>query len=130
MIMLKAPNGVTTIAGANAYAAKLANSPKIIISKPNHHKGSFRYANPPSAALLAFALVDDSLNPFFFIMNEAPMHSEDEIARNSPFVASASAFVVSDAITFMAFGIVLCVWNEAGEAAVVACELEPGLSSL
>ena len=60
-------------------------------------------------------------------MNEAPMHSEDEIARNSPFVASASAFVVSDAITFMAFGI---VWNEAGEAAVVACELEPGLSSL
>lgn len=30
--MLTAPNGVTSIAGANAYAAKLAASPKITVN--------------------------------------------------------------------------------------------------
>ena len=42
-IMLKAPSGVTRIAGAKAYAAKLAISPTIIISMPDHHSGSVRY---------------------------------------------------------------------------------------
>ena len=42
-MMLKAPRGVTSIAGAKAYAAKLAISPIIIMSMPDHHNGSVRY---------------------------------------------------------------------------------------
>jgi len=33
--MLRAPSGVTNIAGANAYAAKLAISPTITVEKAN-----------------------------------------------------------------------------------------------
>ena len=49
-MMLRAPRGVTRIAGAKAYAAKLAISPTIIISMPNHHSGSVRYEYPPLPA--------------------------------------------------------------------------------
>lgn len=37
--MLKAPKGVTSIAGAKAYAAKFAISPTIIVTMPAHHSG-------------------------------------------------------------------------------------------
>lgn len=42
MMMLSAPSGVTRIAGANAYAAKFAISPTIIVSRPAHQIGSRR----------------------------------------------------------------------------------------
>ena len=42
-MMLSAPRGVTRIAGANAYAAKLAISPTTIVSSPPHHSGCSRY---------------------------------------------------------------------------------------
>ena len=42
-MMLRAPNGVTRMAGANAYAAKLAISPTTIVVMPAHHKGSTKY---------------------------------------------------------------------------------------
>ena len=35
-----APSGVTRIAGANAYAEKLATSPTNIAVVPHHHSGS------------------------------------------------------------------------------------------
>lgn len=42
-MMLRAPKGVTRIAGAKAYAAKLATSPTTMVSKPVHHSGCRRY---------------------------------------------------------------------------------------
>ena len=42
-MMLRAPSGVTSIAGANAYAAKLAASPTTMVSMPAHHSGFERY---------------------------------------------------------------------------------------
>ena len=41
-MMLSAPSGVTRMAGAKAYAAKLAASPTIIVHMPVHHRGSRR----------------------------------------------------------------------------------------
>ena len=49
-MMLRAPRGVTSIAGAKAYAAKFAISPTIIISMPDHHNGSVKYEYPPTPA--------------------------------------------------------------------------------
>jgi hypothetical protein len=46
-MMETAPSGVTRMAGAKAYAAKLATSPIAMVSKPIHHSGSSRYENPP-----------------------------------------------------------------------------------
>jgi len=43
MMMEMAPRGVTRIAGAKAYAEKLAISPTTIVSVPTHHKGSLKY---------------------------------------------------------------------------------------
>ena len=40
IMILRAPNGVTRIAGANAYAAKFAISPTIMVSMPAHQSGS------------------------------------------------------------------------------------------
>ena len=40
--MESAPRGVTRMAGAKAYAAKLAISPRIMVSMPVHHMGSRR----------------------------------------------------------------------------------------
>jgi len=42
-MMLSAPSGVTRMAGAKAYAAKLAISPTTMVSIPAHHSGSVRY---------------------------------------------------------------------------------------
>jgi hypothetical protein len=42
IMMLSAPNGVTNMAGANAYAAKFAISPTTMVSMPAHHRGSTR----------------------------------------------------------------------------------------
>eukprot|EP00955_Chlamydomonas_euryale_P024635 259727-Chlamydomonas_euryale.AAC.7 len=42
-MMLSAPNGVTRMAGANAYAAKLAASPTTMAMRPAHQVGSRRY---------------------------------------------------------------------------------------
>lgn len=47
-MMLRAPSGVTSVAGANAYAAKLAISPTIMKLMPAHHSGSHRYEYPPA----------------------------------------------------------------------------------
>lgn len=73
---LKAPSGVTRIAGANAYAAKFATSPRITVvhqyrtsilfllkqriqdRMPAHHIGLFRYENPsPSKPCLSSASI-------------------------------------------------------------------------
>lgn len=43
-------HGVTRIAGAKAYAAKLATSPTTMVSMPAHHSGSRRYEKPPEPA--------------------------------------------------------------------------------
>jgi hypothetical protein len=93
MIIDNAPKGVTTIAGANAYAAKFAISPSVIESMPTHHKGSCKYPNPPSPARFEFARELDSFNPFFFMMNEAPIQSEEPMARSKPFVFDENPFV-------------------------------------
>ena len=39
---LSAPRGVTNIAGANPYAAKLAASPTAMVISPTHQSHSFR----------------------------------------------------------------------------------------
>jgi len=49
-MMLRAPSGVTRIAGAKAYAAKFAISPTTIVSSPDHHSGCRRYEKPPLPA--------------------------------------------------------------------------------
>ena len=74
MSTLKAPRGVTRIAGANAYAAKFAISPvitatvldlavalksnivRILVMIPAHHSGLLRYEKPsPSKPCLSLA---------------------------------------------------------------------------
>jgi hypothetical protein len=42
MMMLSAPSGVTRMAGAKAYAAKLAASPTTMESRPAHQTGCCR----------------------------------------------------------------------------------------
>ena len=49
-MILNAPKGVTSMAGAKAYAAKLATSPTTMVSMPAHHKGFARYEYPPLPA--------------------------------------------------------------------------------
>lgn len=39
---LRAPSGVTSMAGANPYAAKLAASPAAMVISPTHHNHSLR----------------------------------------------------------------------------------------
>ena len=46
-MILRAPRGVTRMAGANAYAAKFASSPTIMVTSPDHHRGCSRYEYPP-----------------------------------------------------------------------------------
>jgi hypothetical protein len=78
---LKAPSGVTRMAGANAYAAKLKTSPKPRVMMPAHHKGVFMYENPsPSKPCLSAA----SLRPFLVITKLVPMATEEDMARASP----------------------------------------------
>jgi hypothetical protein len=78
---LRAPSGVTRIAGANAYAAKLKTSPRPSVIMPAHHRGVFMYENPsPSKPCLSAA----SLRPFLVITKLVPMAIEEEIARASP----------------------------------------------
>lgn len=51
---LNAPNGVTKMAGAKAYATKLKTSPMIMMSIPVHHKGLLRYCIPSPAVVEYF----------------------------------------------------------------------------
>merc|ERR1711884_403129 len=74
---LIAPSGVTNIAGANAYAAKLAASPTTIVNRPAHHIHSFKYAKPPSPAR------DDEVDeatfnkPFFLTIKLVPINTHE-----------------------------------------------------
>nr|GMD92908.1 hypothetical protein BHM03_00024964 [Ipomoea batatas] len=86
MIMLSAPRGVTRIAGANAYAAKLATSPTIIVIMPTHHSGSYRYEYPPAPALTPEAPA--FFSPFFLTMKLAPMKTLEDNARTNPLTLS------------------------------------------
>ena len=68
---LKAPSGVTRMAGANAYAAKFAISPKTMMMIPAHHVGRCKYANPsPSKPCRS----DASFRPFLVITKLEPTH--------------------------------------------------------
>lgn len=87
MSTLSAPNGVTKIAGANAYAAKLATSPSTSEQIPAHQSGVFRYANPsPSNPCLSAA----SFKPFFVITKLVPMASVETMASARPMYLSSS----------------------------------------
>lgn len=85
-IILKAPKGVTRIAGANAYAAKLAISPTIIVIIPAHHQGSYKYPYPPSPALAP--LTPAFLRPFFLMMKLEPMNILEDTAKMTPCILS------------------------------------------
>ena len=57
-MILNAPKGVTSMAGAKAYAAKLAISPTTMVSMPAHHKGFARYEYPPLPAKVSMLLIE------------------------------------------------------------------------
>jgi hypothetical protein len=80
---LRAPSGVTSIAGANPYAAKLAASPAAMVISPTHHNHSLRYAYPPLPALEVD--VRDTLSkPFFLTMKLVPIKMLELTAKASP----------------------------------------------
>lgn len=80
---LRAPSGVTTVAGANMYAAKLATSPAPIVRSPPHQTQSFRYPCPPSPALVC-PLVARRSNAFFFRITLPPIKKAESTARIRP----------------------------------------------
>lgn len=88
-MMLRAPRGVTSTAGANAYAAKLATSPRIIVIIPSHHNGSYRYEKPPEAARTP--LSPAFFSPTFLITKLEPMNALDDMAKVKPLTLSKDA---------------------------------------
>lgn len=118
MRTLSAPNGVTNMAGAKAYAAKFATSPMttkscqmlqscspvmnpcIRVMMPPHHIGLFKYWNPsPSKPCLSLA----SLRPFFVMTKLVPMASVEVIARARPTYLSSTISALDHGYVLLGF---------------------------
>lgn len=74
------------MAGANAYAAKLATSPRIIVIIPSHHNGSYKYEKPPEPALTPESPA--FFSPTFLITKLDPMNALDDMAKLKPLILS------------------------------------------
>lgn len=103
----RAPRGVTRMAGANAYAAKLNISPRttvgevsaasvyvplftrhLLVMMPAHHTGFCRYPKP-SPSKPCFSI--EALRPFLVMTKLAPMARDELMASMSPmYLASES----------------------------------------
>ena len=84
---LSAPNGVTSMAGAKAYAAKLATSPSTMVTMPPHHVGLLKYAKPsPSNPCRSLA----SSKPFLVMTKLVPMAIVDSMAKAKPTYLSST----------------------------------------
>jgi hypothetical protein len=100
-----APRGVTRMAGAKAYAAKLNISPSTTVCRqshthrtvsrahalvvmPAHHTGFCRYPKP-SPLKPCFSI--EALRPFFVMTKLAPMASDELTASMSPTYLSLSS---------------------------------------
>lgn len=69
------------MAGAKAYAAKLATSPRASVTIPPHHTGLFKYENPsPSNPCRSQACI----KPFLVITKLVPIAMVDTMAKISP----------------------------------------------